>query len=533
MSKPDPQQDDTRERQQAFRTVSGRPVNRLYTDDDVDPSRIGKPGEYPYTRGVHPTMHRGKLWTMRQYAGFGTAEQSNHRYRYLLEQGTTGLSVAFDLPTQIGYDSDDPLAAGEVGKVGVAVDTIADVEVLFDGIGLGQVSTSMTINATAPVLLAMYVAVAQQRGVKLSHLRGTVQNDILKEYMARGTYIFPLAPSMRLVIDVIEWCARHLPKWNPVSISGYHIREAGATAAQEIAFTLADAIAYIDAAHRAGLEVDTFAPRLSFFFAVHTDLFEEVAKFRAARRLYARIMKDRFGAADPRSQMLRFHAQTGGVTLTSQHPDSNVVRVAVQSLAAVLGGAQSLHANAKDEALALPTEASAALALRTQQIIAYESGVTNTVDAVGGSYFVEKLTDDLEAEAESIIGRIDDMGGMVTAIERGWPQAQIEQAAYAHGQAVQRGERVIVGVNRFGDDQPVAIELFQQEDVAAGQIDALRKAKVDRDAVLVERALDNLNRAASGRDNLMPAIFEAVKATATIGEISNQLREVFGEYAPA
>ena len=519
------------ERSERFTSGSGRLVDRLHTGSGEVDDRIGFPGEYPFTRGVHPTMYRGRLWTMRQYAGFATAEESNRRYRYLLEQGTTGLSVAFDLPTQIGYDSDDARSAGEVGRVGVAVDTLADMERLFEGIPLDEVSTSMTINATAPILLAMYIGVSQKQGLAATSLRGTLQNDILKEYVARGTHIFPPAPSLRLVRDVMAYCTRSMPSWNPISISGYHMREAGATAAEEIGFTLANAIAYIEASVQAGLHVDAFAPRLSFFFAAHTDLFEEVAKFRAARRLYARLMKDRFGARDPRSQMLRFHTQTGGVTLTAQQPDNNVVRVTLQALAAALGGTQSLHANARDEALALPTEQAATLALRTQQILAHESGVTNTIDPLGGSYYVESLTDALEAEAEDLIRQIDDSGGMVAAIEAGTVQGRIEASAYRYGQSVESGDRVIVGVNRFAGDDETQIDLFEvSEEVSDQQCVALKQVRETRDEQRVRQTLADLGTAARGQDNLMPFIMDAVLAYASVGEICNELRQVFGEY---
>jgi methylmalonyl-CoA mutase, N-terminal domain len=522
------------ERQQEFLTASSRPLERLYLpdgDDDGYPDRLGFPGEYPFTRGVQPTMYRGRLWTMRQYAGFATAEESNRRYKYLLEQGTTGLSVAFDLPTQIGYDSDADAALGEVGKVGVAIDTLADMETLFDGIPLDRVSTSMTINATAPILLAMYIAVAEKQGVPAKVLEGTIQNDILKEYIARGTYIFPPRPSLRLIADTFAYCTEHVPRWNSISISGYHIREAGSTAAQEVGFTLADAITYVETARSAGLDVDAFAPRLAFFFAAHTDLLEEVAKFRAARRLYARIMRDRFGARDPRSQMLRFHTQTGGVTLTAQQPENNIVRVTLQALAAVLGGTQSLHTNSKDEALALPTQASVTTALRTQQVIAWESGVSGTIDPLGGSWAVERLTDEIEAEAEAIIRAIDDMGGMVTAIEDGWVQRQIERSAYEFGQQIERGDRVIVGVNRFLSDEEPAMELLRiEESVAASQQAKLARVRADRDAARVAACLDAVREAARGDAGMMPVILDAVRAYASVGEISNAMRDVFGEY---
>jgi methylmalonyl-CoA mutase, N-terminal domain len=523
------------ERAGEFLTVSGAPLERLYLPAPPDEWRYGEklgfPGRFPFTRGVQPTMYRGRLWTMRQYAGFATAEESNRRYKYLLEQGTTGLSVAFDLPTQIGYDSDDPVSAGEVGKVGVAIDTLADMETLFEGIPLDRVSTSMTINASAAVLLAMYIAVAEKQGVAPEQLEGTIQNDVLKEYIARGTYIFPPAPSLRIIADIFAYCTKEVPRWNTISISGYHIREAGSTAAQEVAFTLADAIAYVETALAAGLEVDRFAPRLAFFFAAHTDVLEEVAKFRAARRLYARIMRDRFGAADLKSQMLRFHTQTGGVTLTAQQPDNNVVRVTLQALAAVLGGTQSLHTNSKDEALALPTEESVTVALRTQQVIAHESGVAGTVDPLAGSYAVEALTDRIEAEAEALIAEIDAMGGMVAAIESGWVQKQIEASSYAYGQSVERGERVVVGVNRFQSAGETEMELLRiDEAVQAAQVEKLRRVKEARDEGRVRTALAAVEAAARGTENLMPHVLEAVRAYATVGEICGALRGVFGEY---
>jgi methylmalonyl-CoA mutase, N-terminal domain len=522
------------ERHKQFLTASSRPLERLYLPEHDDPTyteKLGFPGEYPFTRGVQPTMYRGRLWTMRQYAGFATAEESNRRYKYLLEQGTTGLSVAFDLPTQIGYDSDDAVALGEVGKVGVAIDTLADMETLFDGIPLDKVSTSMTINATAAVLLCMYIAVAEKQGVPAEKLDGTIQNDILKEYIARGTYIFPPRPSLRLIADTFAYCTRHVPRWNTISISGYHIREAGSTAGQEVGFTLADGIAYVETAQAAGLAVDEFAPRLAFFFAAHTDLLEEVAKFRAARRLYARIMRDRFGATDPKSQMLRFHTQTGGVTLTAQQPENNVVRVTIQALAAVLGGTQSLHTNSKDEALALPTEASVRTALRTQQVVAFESGVAGTIDPLAGSYVVEQLTDQIEAEAERLIAEIDEMGGMVAAIERGWVQRQIEQSAYEFGQQIERGERIIVGVNKFTTGEEPEMDLLRiDEGVAESQKAKLARVRAERDNQRVAECLDTIRETARGDGNLLPAILDAVRAYASVGEISNAMREVFGEY---
>ncbi len=523
-----------KERKSEFTTVSFSSVKELYTPSDVKNNykeAIGFPGESPFTRGIQPTMYRGKYWTMRQYAGFGTAKESNERYRYLLEQGQMGLSVAFDLPTQIGYDSDDPIAYGEVGKVGVAIDTLADMEVLFDKIPLDKVSTSMTINAPASVLLAMYIAVAEKLGVSREKISGTIQNDILKEYIARGTYIFPPKPSMRLITNIFEFCANEVPKWNTISISGYHIREAGSTAAQEVGFTLANGIAYVDAALKAGLEVDSFAQRLSFFFNSHNDLLEEVSKFRAARRLWARIMKDRFKATNPRSMMLRFHTQTAGSTLTAQQVDNNIVRVTIQTLAAVLGGTQSLHTNSRDEALALPTEESVRVALRTQQIVAEESGVTNTIDPLAGSYFVEAMTDQIEKEAEEYIKKIDDMGGMATAIEAGFVQNEIQKAAYKFEMELEANERIVVGVNKYKIDEEehkdlLKIDMKVQED----QLAFLKKIKSERNQELVEQTLAKLKKAAEGNDNLMPFILEAVKSYASIGEICNTMREVFGEY---
>ncbi|RPI27212.1 MAG: methylmalonyl-CoA mutase [Acidobacteria bacterium] len=524
------------ERSARFETASGTPVERLYLPEEAPiteyDEKLGFPGEYPFTRGVQTTMYRGRLWTMRQYAGFSTAEDSNRRYRYLLEQGSTGLSVAFDLPTQIGLDSDDERCIGEVGKVGVAIDTLEDMERLFEGIPLDRVSTSMTINAPAAVLLAMYIAAAEKQGVPRGQLAGTIQNDVLKEYIARGTYIFPPEPSLRIVADIFAYCTTEVPRWNTISISGYHIREAGATAAQEVAFTLADAICYIETALAAGLAIDQFAPRLTFFFAAHTDLFEEVAKFRAARRLYAKLMKERFKAEDPRSMMLRFHTQTGGVTLTAQQPDNNVVRVAIQALAAVLGGTQSLHTNSKDEALALPTEDAVTVALRTQQIIAYESGVTNTIDPLAGSFFVESLTDQIEAAATAYIAEIDRMGGVVKAIESGYVQQEIERSAYEFGRSIEDKRRVIVGVNEFKSAADPDIELFEvPEEVRAHQIERLNEVRGRRDQKAVKEALDCLRQAAGdSKSNLMPPILAAVHAYASIGEICGVLRESFGEY---
>jgi methylmalonyl-CoA mutase, N-terminal domain len=498
-------------------------------DFDYD-ARLGAPGAYPFTRGVYPTMYRGRPWTMRQYAGYASAEESNQRYRYLLDQGQTGLSVAFDLPTQMGYDADHPLAEGEVGKVGVSICSLQDMEDLFAGIPLSDVSTSMTINATAPILLALYVAVGKRQGVPLARLTGTTQNDILKEYAARGTYIYPPAASMRLVTDIFAYCAAELPSWNTISISGYHMREAGATAAQELAFTLANGIAYVEAALRAGLTVDTFAPRLAFFFDSHNHLFEEIAKFRAARRLWATIMRERFGARDPRSWALRFHTQTAGVTLTAQQIHNNVVRTTVQALAAVLGGTQSLHVNARDEALALPTQAAAETALRTQQILAYESGVADTVDPLAGAYYVEWLTDELERQARIAIERVDALGGALAAIERGWMQRELHESAFRYQREVDAGERIIVGVNRFGTDEPPVEDLLRVDPaVRDQQIARLRALRARRDGGAVGDALASVERAARGSANTMPPILAAVEAGATLGEIADALRRVFGE----
>ena len=491
--------------------------------------KLGFPGEYPFTRGVQPTMYRGRFWTMRQYAGFATAKESNERYRYLLEQGQTGLSVAFDLPTQIGYDSDHPMASGEVGKVGVAIDSLADMEILFDQIPLDKVSTSMTINATAAILLAMYIAVAEKRGISSAQLNGTIQNDILKEYIARGTYIYPPKPSMRLITDIFEYCSGNVPKWNTISISGYHIREAGSSAAQEVGFTLADGIAYCDAAISKGLDVNTFGARLSFFFNAHNNLLEEVAKFRAARRLWARIMKDRFKAVSPKAQMMRFHCQTGGSTLTAQQPDNNIVRVTIQALAAVLGGTQSLHTNSRDEAIALPTEESVRIALRTQQIIANESGVADTIDPLAGSYFVEQLTDYIEQEAMRIIEKIDETGGMITAIEEGYVQRQIQDSAYKTQKRIDSGEEVVVGVNQYRIEEAAHTEINQIDPVIEkNQVTWLQEVKSKRNAAKVKSALDNLRAAARTSENLMPIILAAVKEYATLGEVSDVLRDEFG-----
>ena len=498
-----------------------------------DPAtELGEPGGYPFTRGIQPTMYRGRLWSMRQYAGFASAEESNERYRYLLANGVTGLSVAFDLPTQMGYDSDHPLAAGEVGRVGVAIDSIEDMAALFDRIPLDRISTSMTINATAIILLALYVAVARRQGVALTALSGTVQNDILKEYIARGTYIYPPRPSLRIVTDIFAYCERELPNWNTISISGYHIREAGSTAVQEVAFTFADAIAYVQAAIDAGLDVNQFGQRLSFFFNAHNDFLEEIAKFRAARRLWARIMKDRFHATNPRAQQLRFHTQTAGSTLTAQQPDNNIVRVALQALAAVLGGTQSLHGNGRDEALALPTEESARIALRTQQIIAFESGVANTVDPVGGSYVVEKLTNDIEAGAEALLARVDRAGGTLTAIETGLIQREIQESAYRAQLAVDAGASIVVGVNRFIDGNGASIDTLRIDpDVERRQIERVRAVRAGRSAEAHRSALAGVTDAARDGSNLVPAIIAAVEARATVGEIADAMRVVFGEYA--
>ncbi len=529
-----------------FQTTSEIPLADAYDADDLagldppfDPARdLGAPGTFPFTRGIYPTMYRGRPWTMRQYAGFGSAEESNRRYKFLLESGQTGLSVAFDLPTQMGRDSDHPLAAGEVGRTGVAICSIDDMEILLGGLPLGQISVSMTINATAPILLALYVAVADSRGVPRAALTGTIQNDILKEYIARGTYIYPPAGSMRLVVDAIAFCQKELPRWNSISISGYHIREAGSDAVQEIAFTLADGIAYVEAALAAGLAVDDFAPRLSFFFNAHANLLEEIAKFRAARRLWARIMRDRFGARDPRSWMLRFHAQTAGSTLAARQPLNNVVRTTIEALAAVLGGAQSIHTNGYDEALSLPTEESARLALRTQQILAHESGVGDIVDPLGGSYAIEMLTTEIETRAQALITRIDQAGGMIAAIEAGLPQGEIERRAFEHQRALERGERVVVGQNRF-EDQIASeaggnqISLHQMDPtIELRQQERLARLRRSRDDAKVVAALANVESVARGSDNLIPVILEAVLARATLGEVSDALRAVFGAYRP-
>jgi methylmalonyl-CoA mutase N-terminal domain/subunit len=538
--------DKFKERNARFETSSGNEVPRLalpdggrvggalpsYRDRDEEYlEKLGFPGEYPYTRGVQPTMYRSRFWTMRQYAGFSTAEESNKRYRYLLGQGQTGLSVAFDLPTQIGYDADDPIAQGEVGKVGVSISSIHDMEQLFDQIPLEKVSTSMTMNAPAGILLAMYIAVAKKQGADIRRLRGTIQNDILKEYIARGTYIFPPAPSMRLITDIFSFCAKEVPYWNTISVSGYHIREAGSTAVQEVAFTLANGIAYVEAALKAGLAVDDFAGQLSFFFNAHNNLLEEVAKFRAARRMWAKIMRERFKAQKPASWQLRFHTQTAGSTLTAQQPENNVVRVTLQALSAVLGGTQSLHTNSMDEALWLPTEKAVRVALRTQQIIAHESGVADSVDPLAGSYLIETLTDEIEKGAEDYIAKIDDMGGALQAIEKGFMQNEIQNAAYAAQQAIERGEQVIVGVNQFKVQEELTLERLKVDPaIELGQKAKLKKLRETRDQRLVEELLEKLKAAASGTENLMPLFVECVENDITLGEICNTLRVVWGEY---
>jgi len=523
------------EQKKEFTTVSFTPVKPLYTPLDIEKQdyneKLGFPGTYPYTRGVQPTMYRGRYWTMRQYAGFGTAKESNERYRYLLGQGQSGLSVAFDLPTQIGYDSDDDMAYGEVGKVGVAIDTLADMEILFDQIPLDKVSTSMTINAPASVLLSLYIAVAEKQGVSQDQISGTIQNDILKEYIARGTYIYPPKPSMRLITNIFEYCSKSVPKWNTISISGYHIREAGSTAAQEVGFTLADGIAYVDAAIKAGLDVDKFAGRLSFFFNSHNDLLEEVAKFRAARRLWAKIMKERFAAKDPKSWMLRFHTQTAGSTLAAQQVDNNIVRVTIQTLAAVLGGTQSLHTNSRDEALALPTQDAVMIALRTQQIVAHESGVASTIDPLAGSYYVESMTDEIEKEAMAYIEKIDSLGGVVPAIEAGYIQGEIQTAAYKYEMELEAGERIVVGVNKFQVKEDTHKDLLKIDiKVQEDQIRFLHSVRAQRNNDAVKEKLSALKKAAEGDANLMPFILDAVRVYGSVGEISNTMREVFGEY---
>ena len=525
------------ERKERFETTSGIEIKRVYTSEDTQDGdyqeKLDFPGQYPFTRGVQPTMYRGRFWTMRQYAGFGTAEESNQRYRYLLEQGQTGLSVAFDLPTQMGRDSDHVMAAGEVGRAGVAIDSLADMETLLDGIPLDKVSTSMTINATASILLALYLVVAEKQDVSWDKVNGTIQNDLLKEYIARGTYIYPPGPSLRIITDIFGFCADQVPNWNTISISGYHIREAGSTAAQEIAFTLADGIAYVEAAQSVGLDVDRFASRLSFFFNVHNNFFEEVAKFRAARRLWAKIMKERFEAKNPRSWMLRTHAQTAGSTLTAQQPDNNIIRVTLQALAAALGGTNSLHTNSKDEALALPTEDAVRVALRTQQVIAYESGAADTIDPLAGSYFIESLTDELEAKAVEYIDRIDKLGGAVQAIENGYQQREIHDAAFRYQQAIETKQQIIVGVNEFmveedHHDELLKVDLALEE----RQKERVAGVRAERNQAVAQTALDRVGRVARDESNLMPAIIDAVRAYVTLGEISDALRNEFGEYRP-
>ncbi|BAI80693.1 methylmalonyl-CoA mutase, N-terminal domain [Deferribacter desulfuricans SSM1] len=523
------------ERKKEFQTTSGIKIKPFYTPDDIKDlnydEQLGYPGLYPFTRGVQPTMYRSRFWTMRQYAGFATAEESNKRYHYLLQQGTMGLSVAFDLPTQIGYDSDDPMAEGEVGRVGVAIDSLADMEILFDGIPLDKVSTSMTINATASILLAFYIAVAEKQGVSSDKLSGTIQNDILKEYIARGTYIFPPKESMRIITDIFAFCKDHVPKWNTISISGYHIREAGSTAVQEVAFTLADGIEYVKSAIEAGLDVDEFAGRLSFFFNGHNNFLEEIAKFRAARRLWAKIMKERFGARNPRSCMLRFHTQTAGSTLTAQQPENNIVRVAIQALAAVLGGTQSLHTNSFDEALALPTEKSVRIALRTQQIIAHESGVADTIDPLAGSYLIENWTNEIERKAEEYINKIDELGGMVKAIEMGYVQKEIQNSAYECQLAIEKGEQIVVGVNKYQiEEEPPKDILKIDPKVEENQKRKLKELREKRDNIAVQNSLKKLEEVAKTNENLMPHIINCAKNYATLGEIVKSLKNVFGEY---
>lgn len=522
------------ERKDTFTTLSDMEVDRLYYPDNdlLYEEKIGFPGEYPYTRGIQPTMYRGRFWTMRQYAGFGSATETNKRFRYLLNQGQTGLSVAFDLPTQIGYDSDDMMAEGEVGKVGVAIDTLEDMEKLLEEIPLDKVSTSMTINAPASVLLCMYLAVGEKQGVPLDKLTGTIQNDILKEYIARGTYIYPPKPSMRLITNIFEFCQQNVPKFNTISISGYHIREAGSNAVQEAAFTLANGIAYVDAAIASGLDIDSFAPRLAFFFNAHNNFFEEIAKFRAARRIWAKIMKEKYHAQNPKSWKMRFHTQTGGSTLTAQQPDNNIVRVTMQALAAVLGGTQSLHTNSRDEALSLPTEDSARIALRTQQIIAHESGVADTIDPLGGSYYVEELTDKMEEKIQEYLDQIDEIGGAVQAVEEGYMQREIQHNAYETQKKIERNEEIIVGLNKFTIEEEVNPDLLKvDEALEKGQIEALQSLRSKRNQQVIQNVLQKLRKAARNEhDNLIPYILEAVKAYATIGEICNVLRDEFGEY---
>jgi len=532
-----PFRDKRGERRTRFSTTSGIEIAPVYSPVDVPEStymeRLGFPGTYPFIRGIYPTMYRGRLWTMRQYAGFGSAEETNRRFRYLLEQGQTGLSVAFDLPTQMGYDSDHRIAIGEVGRAGVAIDCINDFRTLLNNIPLGKVSTSMTINATAAILLAMYVALAEETDVPLDKISGTIQNDILKEYFARGTFIYPPGPSMRIVTDIFAWCKDHVPSWNTISISGYHIREAGSTAIQEIAFTLSDAIAYVEAALRAGLNIDDFAPRLSFFFGVHNNIFEEVAKFRAARRIWARIVKERFGAKEDRSCLLRFHTQTAGCSLTAQQIENNVIRVTLQAVAAVLGGTQSLHTNSKDEALNLPSEGAVLTALRTQQLIAEESGVCDTIDPLGGSYFIEKLTDELEGKIRELMERIENRGGMIKAIEAQFPQKEIERSAYQYQKSVEIGEITVVGVNKYTEAGSVHPGEFRVDpSIAERQRERLETFKEKRDSSSVAHLLDEIEEAARGTVNLMPPIIAAVKGNCTLGEISGAMEKVFGRYSP-
>lgn len=526
------------ERKSDFTTISEMNIGRLYTPEEISAidylRDIGFPGEWPYTRGVQPTMYRGRFWTMRQYAGFGSAKDSNKRYKYLLNQGQTGLSVAFDLPTQMGYDSDHKMCRGEVGKCGVAISSLENMEVLFDGIPLNKVSTSMTINSTAMILLAMYITVAEKQGVDQRELAGTIQNDILKEYVARGTYIFPPRESMRLITDVFEYCSKNMPKWNTINVSGYHIREAGSTAVQEVAFTLADGIAYVEAAINKGLELDKFAPRLAFFFGSHNNLLEEIAKFRAARRLWARIMRDRFHAKSPKSMKLRFHTQTAGCSLTAQQPENNIVRVTIQALAAVLGGTQSLHTNSMDEAYALPTEKAVRIALRTQQIIAHESGVTDTIDPLAGSYFIESLTNQIEDAAMKYIKKIDDMGGILTAIERGFVQREIAESAYRYQKAVDEKTKIVIGVNKYRDSEKTSLETLKvNPEVEEKQKRKLEKLRKERDKEKVKRSLAEIRKVANGEQNLMPVVLDAVKSYVTLGEICDVLKDVFGEYRPS
>ena len=518
---------------QERRTDSGIEIQPLYGPESAPDTDLGKPGEFPYTRGIYPGMYRDRAWTMRQYAGFGSAEETNKRFRYLLEAGQTGLSVAFDLPTQMGLDSDHPRAEGEVGRVGVAIDSLADMEALLDQIPLDEVSTSMTINATASILLLLYQLVAEKQGVAPEKITGTTQNDILKEYTARGTFIYPPKPSMRIITDLFGYCRDELPRWNTISISGYHMREAGCTAVQEVAFTIADGIAYVEAALAAGLDVDDFAPRLSFFFACHMNFFEEIAKFRAARRLWGRVMKERFGATNPKSMMLRFHTQTGGATLTAQQPENNIVRTALEALAAVMGGTQSLHTNSFDEALALPSEKAARIALRTQQVLAFESGIVDSADPMGGSWLVESLTNEIETRAEEYLERIDKMGGAVDAIEAGWMKTEIEDSAYKIAMGIESGERIVVGVNKFALEQEEEVELLALDpDLAKNQVGRTQKIRAERDQSAVDRALKELDDAARGTDNLLYPMKRALAAYATLGEVSDVLRGVFGEYEP-